>query len=562
MEGVTIVIPVYNARALTRRCVESILEHSTGDWRLTLVDDASTDPGLRDELQRVAEVDPHVRLLINETNQGFIKSANRGMREVVGRDVLLMNSDTEVFASYLERLRACAYADSSTGIVSPLSNNATSCSVPEFGRDNPIPEGFTGEAFARMVAACSKQRRPELVTAVGFCMYVKAIVLERVGYFDERFGRGFGEENDLCERAKNAGFTVRLCDDVFVYHKGKGSFGPEGWTLESTNAALLEAKQPGYHLAVAKFVADNPLAPIQEEIGFHSARLGKDREQALLFLVGKSPFATTAGERELRVRDLLRAVALPRAVVAYLHGQELVAAEVLGGAVENPIFYRFELSERVKMFSLVNEEILHRLGDLVRLFGISGIQIHQPFYWPLTIARAMQQTGLSVIYGCHESEDAPALELQSVSQDYRLALIDFLGQVDLCAFPSEDARELINRQLSNSLRKTRIISEGLHVGRAYRDLYAELGMMPVGDQIPTPEVLHEIFARRDPEQRTVFKSLLSKGPSAPPKYQSSSWYPAFLKVKPLIPEAVRSWGRQVLVRLEELGRVSRKNQRS
>src|ERR1700687_4073465 len=131
MEGVAIVIPVYNALALTQRCVESVVKHSTGDWRLILVDDASTDPGLQGELRRFAEADTRVRVLVNDANQGFIKTANRGMREGAGRDLLLLNSDTEVFAGYLERLRACVYADNATGIVSPLSNNATICSVPE-----------------------------------------------------------------------------------------------------------------------------------------------------------------------------------------------------------------------------------------------------------------------------------------------------------------------------------------------------------------------------------------------------------------------------------------------
>jgi glycosyltransferase involved in cell wall biosynthesis len=44
---IDIVVPVYNAAADLARCVDSVLEHSTGDWRLLLIDDASPDPAIR-----------------------------------------------------------------------------------------------------------------------------------------------------------------------------------------------------------------------------------------------------------------------------------------------------------------------------------------------------------------------------------------------------------------------------------------------------------------------------------------------------------------------------------
>src|SRR5437660_892895 len=116
------------------------------------------------------------------------------MRAAEGRDVLLLNSDTIVTAGFLDRLQACVYADQRTGIVSPLSNNATICSVPEIGQSNLIPEGSTIDSFGALLAESSLGLRPEIVTAVGFCMYVRDAVLARVGYFDEEnVGRGHGE---------------------------------------------------------------------------------------------------------------------------------------------------------------------------------------------------------------------------------------------------------------------------------------------------------------------------------------------------------------------------------
>ena len=141
--SVDIVVPIYNAQEATRACVESVLEHARGDWRLVLVDDASTDPELRAFLDDLAATEARVSLLRNADNVGFVKSANRGFANAEDRDVVLLNSDTIVTHGFLEGLMAAAYHAGKPGIVSPLSNNATICSVPRFCEANDLPEGET-----------------------------------------------------------------------------------------------------------------------------------------------------------------------------------------------------------------------------------------------------------------------------------------------------------------------------------------------------------------------------------------------------------------------------------
>src|SRR5205807_928446 len=157
----------YNAREFTRGCVESVLRHATGDMRLVLIDDASPDAGIAGDLREFAARDPRVVVLTNEKNLGFVGTANRGMRYAESRDVLLLNSDTEVFAGFLDQLRSTAYADEQTGIATPFSNNATIYSLPRFG-ENPIPEGHTAASMATLVNVVSHRLRPEMPTAVGF----------------------------------------------------------------------------------------------------------------------------------------------------------------------------------------------------------------------------------------------------------------------------------------------------------------------------------------------------------------------------------------------------------
>ena len=56
---------------------------------------------------------------------------------------------------------------------------------------------------------------------------------------------GYGEETDLCLRARRAGFRLTLADDAFVYHHKSLSFGAAGRSpltraggLEMTNKHL------------------------------------------------------------------------------------------------------------------------------------------------------------------------------------------------------------------------------------------------------------------------------------------------------------------------------------
>src|SRR5207253_9688601 len=147
--------------------------HARGDWRLILVNDRSTDEGLNAGLRSLPAQDPRILLVENPVNRGFVATANTGMRAAGEDDVLLLNSDTEVFEGFLERLAAAAYTDDCTGVVSPFSNNATLCSVPLPFQDNLIPAGWTPEGFNRLIASSSLRERPELPTAVGFCMFIR-----------------------------------------------------------------------------------------------------------------------------------------------------------------------------------------------------------------------------------------------------------------------------------------------------------------------------------------------------------------------------------------------------
>jgi len=83
-------------------------------------------------------------------------------------------------------------------------------------------------------------------TGHGFCLYIKYNIIDQVGCLDEKYGRGYGEENDLCCRAADLGYRNVAAADVFVEHRESVSFGPERATLWERNRPLLEATFPEY----------------------------------------------------------------------------------------------------------------------------------------------------------------------------------------------------------------------------------------------------------------------------------------------------------------------------
>ena len=49
--------------------------------------------------------------------------------------------------------------------------------------------------------------------------------MDKIGYFDDvNFPRGYGEENDYCFRATDAGFILALATHTYIYHAKSKSY--------------------------------------------------------------------------------------------------------------------------------------------------------------------------------------------------------------------------------------------------------------------------------------------------------------------------------------------------
>jgi O-antigen biosynthesis protein len=280
---IDVVIPVYKGVRQTRTCLESVLRsRSEAPIEIVAVDDASPEPEIREYLRALAR-DKRITLLVNATNLGFIHSVNRGMSLHAERDVVLLNSDTEVANDWIDRLAAAACSAPQVATVTPFSNNATICSYPFERWTGGVPGTLGLAELDRVFAAANAGKRIDLPTAVGFCMLIRRDCLLRIGMFDaERFGRGYGEENDFCMRASKAGWRNLLAGDVFVFHEGSVSFSEERFALMEAAAPALFSVHPDYPLRVHEFVEADEASALRAAVDRARAERGAEESRSVL----------------------------------------------------------------------------------------------------------------------------------------------------------------------------------------------------------------------------------------------------------------------------------------
>lgn len=280
---VDIIIPVYRGLAETQRCINSVLAYAQQTvYEIVVINDHSPQPELTDWLRELAAAQI-ITLLENSINTGFVNAVNRGMVQHIERDVVLLNSDTEVHGDWLDRLCFHAASDAMVATVTPFSNNATLCSYPRINHNNALPVDWDLAALDTAFATLNSGIALPIPTAVGFCMYIRRACLQAVGYFNAHlFQQGYGEENEFCLRAAELGFKHILAADIFVYHQGACSFGAAAKLLSATGEQKLLALYPNYLQQINDYCTHDPARVLRRRID--ALRLAHSARNRLLFI--------------------------------------------------------------------------------------------------------------------------------------------------------------------------------------------------------------------------------------------------------------------------------------
>lgn len=265
---VLVVIPVYKGFQTTLDTIENAYRNSPKGTEILAISDASPDVKLLAELRKL-HAESIITLMEETINRGFPATANIGLKAAArsGRDVVLLNSDTLVPPNWLERLRAPLFEDNSVGTVTPLSNAASVFSFPQFVKINPIPKPNYARAIAEAAYLANGDQVVEAPTGHGFCLYIRHECLVQTGTLrDDVFGRGYGEENDFCLRARHLGWRSVITSGTYVAHIESQSFTDSKEQLVSRNLKTLNFLHPGYDRQIQQWIAKDPLAPARQRI--------------------------------------------------------------------------------------------------------------------------------------------------------------------------------------------------------------------------------------------------------------------------------------------------------
>lgn len=229
----TIVVVTYNRLEQTRLCADSIVAHTPEPYRLLFVDNASGDGTVEHLRQRFGED----AVTANNSNEGFIRAANRGIATATGRYVLLLNNDTVVTPGWLAALQEAAERSPQVGIVSGKI-------VGPDGRVQLAGAYIAFDGSARMIGEGLSPEDPslsaerEVCYVGGHCMLIKREVIEAIGPLDDSYGFGYHEDTDYCYRAREAGFRVVYTPHCVVHHQLFGTPLPERQRIIAENQRL------------------------------------------------------------------------------------------------------------------------------------------------------------------------------------------------------------------------------------------------------------------------------------------------------------------------------------
>lgn len=496
MRKVDIIIPIYNAFDDLQCCLDSLYRNTNlQENRLILINDNSPDDRIYPYLE--SQRRDNVIVIHNADNRGFSNNINIGMSQSAENDVILLNSDTVLTKNWVEKMVACAYSSKEIGTVTPLSNNATLCSVPNLFDENILPEGLSIEKAAAIVEECSLKKYPRISVAHGFCMLVKREVIDLIGNFDaETFGRGYGEENDFCNRAEQMGYINVMCDDTYIYHSGTKSFvSAEKARYIEEHQKILYERYPIQMKVNEKHCLENPNKLIGENIRrYWDICNGKRNVFYLVHSDFRDGAENNVGGTQMHVQHLKDELKyIYNIFVAAVDGQYL---QVTAYIEDKEYVYRFFVGERKKFFQFHDRHIARLFKNLLVAFKIDCVHIHHVLTTSLDIFYEADKLNIPIVFTihdffsvcpninlrshrgdiCYDRDDSLCKEclkdsakIYNQSSYIELWRKEFSEALNLCAVivaPSQSTKDIIGKYFPDLYQKIQVIYHGLNISES------------------------------------------------------------------------------------------------
>ena len=225
MKKTALVILNYNGVKFLKRFLPSVIEHSSKDAEIWVADNCSTDGSI----ELLEEEFKNIKVIQNETNGGFATGYNVALRKIKADYYILLNSDIEVTANWINPVIELMESDNTIGACQPKIRSYSQKEKFEYaGASGGYIDKYgypfcRGRIFQSLENDNGQYDNPtEVFWATGACMFVRADIFKQLNGFDDDFFAHM-EEIDFCWRMKSIGNKVMVCPSSMVYHVGGGT---------------------------------------------------------------------------------------------------------------------------------------------------------------------------------------------------------------------------------------------------------------------------------------------------------------------------------------------------
>jgi len=208
-EFVSVVILNYNGKVFLKECLDSISSQTIHNYEIILVDNNSKDGSVDFTKNNY----PHVKVIECNENYGFAKGNNIGIKNAIGRYVILLNNDTRVENNLVETLYNAIRSHQNCGCISPGVYDG--CNYPD-----KKPKG--GQSMLGYCLNAFNKNIPEQFLVAG-CSFIFDRQKIPVPFDDDYFI--FYEDNYVSWLNKLKGYDTFITWDTLVLHYGSGATG-------------------------------------------------------------------------------------------------------------------------------------------------------------------------------------------------------------------------------------------------------------------------------------------------------------------------------------------------
>ncbi len=211
MNKISVIIVNYNGKKWLQKCLDSLLTQQYKNFEVIVVDNNSSD----DSIQYIEKNYPTVIVIKSDKNLGFAGGNNLGIEKAKGEYILLLNNDTWVENSFLEKLYTF-YINHDFDVVGPYQK--------DYHDESEFKQYLiTIDLFGHPIYISKGIKRTGFYLSGVCVLFSKKLYAETLG-LDSNFFMYF-EEIDWFWRLNLLKKTFSYVDNLFVYHAGAGSTG-------------------------------------------------------------------------------------------------------------------------------------------------------------------------------------------------------------------------------------------------------------------------------------------------------------------------------------------------